>query len=276
MTVVVVLGIMLAGTAQAGSLREREQELAEKKAKKKKEKSTSTSGTSSSFSSAPYPSSSSDGFFDHFWMGLLSAPFRYNPEDPDIEMLPDDAAEDWAGNGAIHDHWHIWGEHTIPYARADYNWQFIDSADEVRDIRFELGYRLFGFQGRMTRYTEPDGYTLDLNQYYGLLRIGGVDSDVVPGAFEVGLGVGMVYHSGTFDDSSAALTVPIKYYPVDYFGIEFRPAWYRWMDVPIGDYDISASLGWRFLQMRYGYRWIWDDGMVDEQSGPYAGVSISF
>jgi hypothetical protein len=277
---IAVLGSVLC--ADAGSLREREQEITERSEKKKKDKeeSSAQSGAAvpSSFGSGTYPSySSDDTFFGSFWMWVIAAPFRYNPWEPRASMRSEAAADEgWADSDALEGHWHEWGEQTMPCARVDYNRQFIDTADEVHDIRFELGYRLFGFLGRMTRYTEPDGFTLDLNQYYGMLRLGGVDSSLIPGAFELGIGVGMVHHSGALDDTSVAFTLPIKYYPIDYFGIEFRPAWYRWQEISIGDYDISASLGWRFAQMRYGYRWIWDDGMVDEQSGPYVGVSVSF
>jgi hypothetical protein len=44
----------------------------------------------------------------------------------------------------------------------------------------------------------------------------------------------------------------------------------------IGDYDFSASLGWRYVQLRGGYRWLWMQGQGHFFNGPYAGVSVSF
>ncbi|WP_372808081.1 hypothetical protein [Pontiella sp.] len=279
--ILLVAGVSLvAVNTRAASLREREQEIAERSEKKKKDKEESSAKSSaavpSSLGSGTYPSfSGDDTFFGSFWMWVIAAPFRYNPWEPRVAMRPDVAEEGWDDGEGFGGHWHEWGEQTIPYARVDYNFQFIDTADSVHDVRFELGYRLFGFLGRMTRYTEPDGFTLDLNQYYGMFRVGGADLNLIPGAFELGIGVGMVSHAGDSRDTSAAFTLPLKYYPIDYFGIEFRPAWYRWQEIMIGDYDISASLGGRFVQMRCGYRWIWDDGKVDVQSGTYVGVSVS-
>ena len=68
----------------------------------------------------------------------------------------------------------------------------------------------------------------------------------------------------------------MKVNPADWLGLEFRPAWYRPQERTIGDYDLSASLGWRYIDLRCGYRWLWMQGEGTLLDGPYAGVSLSF
>ena len=111
-----------------------------------------------------------------------------------------------------------------------------------------------------------------------MLRFGDMlrHPDFSNGSWEVGLGAGTAQQIANEESSSWALTMPVKLYPTDWFGVEFRPAWYRWNDRVIGDYDLSASLGWQFVQLRGGYRWLWMQGQGHFFNGPYAGVSISF
>ena len=277
------LVIVLAHEASGGSLRDREKEIIERSAAKSEKKKESTSRSSdnastTSFGSGSYPSSRGDGLFSGFWSWIIAAPFQYGSDDAASSLLDNDGSEDgWADDPHSFFPKHTRGQATAPNLRFDYNQQYIESASEVHDARMELGYKLFAFHGRMTRYIEEDGFTLNLNQFYGVLRYGGSRPDFLPGTFEIGIGAGVVYHGGDLsEDSSGALTIPVKYHPTDWFGIEFRPAWYHWQEIAIGDYDLSASLGYRFVQLRGGYRWIWDNGIVDEQSGPYAGVTISF
>ena len=167
----------------------------------------------------------------------------------------------------------------MPYVRADYNWQHINSDLDAADLRIEAGYKLLAFYGRHTLYSESNpSDELTLNQYYGMLRFGGAlrHETFLNGSWEIGLGLGMVQQLGDAEESSGAVTVPLKLYPTEWFGVEFRPAWYHWNDRAIGDYDLSASLGWNFVQIRGGYRWLWMQGVGHMLNGPYAGVSISF
>lgn len=147
----------------------------------------------------------------------------------------------------------------MPVVRADYNWQHLNSNLTADDVRVEAGYQFFSFQGRHTRYTEknPDD-RLDLNQFYGVVRVGDEEgTDFITNWGEIGLGAGCAQQNGNANDFSWALTMPVKLYPAEWIGVEFRPAWYRPQDRVIGDYDLSVSLGWRFVQLRGGYRWLW-------------------
>lgn len=174
---------------------------------------------------------------------------------------------------------HLSGEATVPYVRADYNWQHVDSATDANDVRVELGYKALAFHGRSTMYTTDSlGQSLDINQFYGVLRYGGSRPDFVPGTFEAGIGLGVSQikfedNIGEIKESGGALTFPLKYYPLDWCGIEFRPAWYKWANGErVGDYDLSASVGHRYFQLRGGYRWLTSLDI----NGPYVGVSASF
>ena len=275
----IAVAFLVAHSAAGVSISEREQDVAKRssaKTDKKKSEARSDDIATSAFGSGTYPSSGGgDTFLGGFWGWLVAAPFYYQQDDPSGSLLQDEDDGERANGRRFIFPQHELGQATVPYVRFDYNWQ---SADwDVADARLELGYKLFAFHGRMTRYNDSLGKELDVHQYYGVLRYGGYRPGFVPGTFELGIGLGLAQHTGDVeDDSSGAITVPLKYHPVDWFGIEFRPAWYKWQEITIGDYDLSASLGYRYVQLRGGYRWIWDNGAVDEQSGPYAGVSISF
>lgn len=236
---------------------------------------TATAATSS-FGTGTYPSSA-ESFLGSFWSWLVAAPFAYRHEDPSASMNTGEAGG-WQGRRSIFPE-HVPGEATVPYARVDYNRQQVDSATDADDVRVELGYKALAFHGRSTMYTTDSlNQSLDINQYYGVLRYGGSRPDFVPGTFEVGIGLGISQikledNLGEIKESGGALTFPLKYYPREWLGIELRPAWYTWSKgARVGDYDLSASVGHRFLQLRGGYRWL----TTLEINGPYVGVSASF
>jgi hypothetical protein len=286
-----VLAFLPALPSFGGALGERNKAVAERSEKKKEsEKKKSSSGSSaatSSFGSGTYPSSSSDsssGFFGDMVSWLIMAPFAYRQDDPAASLNPE-GSDGWAESGGhsifpIHET----GQATVPYIRADYHYQWAEDVD-ADDIRIEGGYKFIGAQARFTRYVDAGNEDLRNHQYYLMLRYGGNRPDFVRGSFEAAVGFGLVHHSGTSlsnygldEDTSGALTFSLKYYPFDWVGVEFRPSWWRLYDIVHGDYDLSASLGYNYLQLRGGYRWIWENGVgiTDALSGPYAGVSLSF
>ncbi|MDH3981552.1 MAG: hypothetical protein OES84_01485 [Kiritimatiellaceae bacterium] len=270
-----VLALALAHPSFGGSVKDREKDVAIRSEAKKK-KSHPDEDINSAFESDTYPSDSgSDGFLVSFWAWVVAAPFDYRNDDPNYSMFPEEYREQEAGTAAPIFPSHEPGQATIPYVRIDYNRQF--SEWDPDDFRLETGYKLAAFHGRVTRYTDAAGDRLDLGQYYGVMRYGGSRPDFLLGTFEFALGLGGVHHTGNVDeDTSFAFTIPLKYYPFDWLGVEFRPAWYKWQEITIGDYDLSVSAGYRYAQLRLGYRWLWDNGVVEEQSGPYAGLSASF
>lgn len=280
----VLTALLIAGSAAGGTLQDQEAQVADR-SKKKKQSSGNTltenrrDAAYSDFGSGTYPSDSGGGgFLNSFWAWLITAPLHYRGDDPSGEMAADEA---WAQEERFVFPPHRAGQATVPYVRVDLNQQWVDGdlPVDTYDGRVELGYRFLALHGRMTRYEQSDGFTYDLQQFYAVIRYGGSRPFFVPGTFEFGIGAGVVQHTGDVsDDTSAAFTTPLKYWPTDGFGIEFRPAWYHWQEVAMSDYDLSAALGLRFVQLRGGYRWLWEngEGIVDVLSGPYAGVSISF
>ena len=280
--IILVLGVFVS-TAMSGQLDD-----LEKKSKKEKSSSSSSaqpqsksSDSNSSFGSGTYPSSSSgNNFAGDFLVWLVTAPFTsWNNEGDAFSSEDSVDGEGWAEGGSGFFPGHALGSSTMPYVRADFNWQHINSDLEAHDFRIEAGYKLLAFHGRHTLYTESNpADELTFNQYYGVLRYGGAlrHGYLSSASWEAGLGLGMVQQIGNEEESSGAFTVPLKFYPTEWFGVEFRPAWYHWNDRTIGDYDLSASLGWNFVQVRGGYRWLWMHGVGHMLNGPYAGVSVSF
>ncbi len=240
---------------------------------KKEERRRYNDAATSSFGSGTYPSSAGGAsFLGSFYAWLIASPFDARHEaslEAGESRSPSIFPE------------HLLGEATVPYVRVDYHFQLIDSDTDADDVRIELGYKMLAFHARTTRYSTPSlGQDLEINQYYGVLRYGGYRPDFLPGTFEAGIGVGVSQLKfedsiGTIDESGMALTFPLKYYPVQWFGVEFRPAWYTWLQGnQVGDYDISTSFGYHYVQVRTGYRWlITGDEKLD---GPYAGISVSF
>jgi hypothetical protein len=227
-SIIVVLGLF-ALQATGGQLDD-----FEKKGKKEKSDSSSSSqpkqqssdSSSSSFGSGTYPSSNSgNSFAGDFLIWLVTAPFQ--SRNNDAAPLASDSydGEGWADGDTGLFAGHTLGKLTKPYVRVDYNWQYINSNLEAQDLRVEAGYKLLAFYGRHTLYTESNSTNnlneLTLNQYYGMLRFGGAlhHENFLNGSWEVGLGLGTAQQMGNEEHSSWALTVPVKFYPTDWFGL---------------------------------------------------------
>ena len=224
-----------------------------------------------------YPSyTGGDSFLGSFSAWLIASPFWLRSDDPGFPSVLDNDASGAPVTTPL-DWEHSFGLATLPYARVDYNWQYVDSDIAAHDVRAEVGYKALAFHGRSTMYEDgSDGFRIDINQFYGVLRLSGALPKGVPGEYEFGIGLGGMQFKEDENHSSGAFTIPIKYYPADWFGIEFRPAWYKPVERTIGDYDLSACVGLRHVQLRVGYRWLWLSGEGDYNSGPYAGLSICF
>jgi hypothetical protein len=156
-------------------------------------------------------------------------------------------------------------------------WQYLEPDLDAQDYLLEAGYKMLAVYGRFTHYeAATTGEDLNIEQYYGLFRLGGSDDFFFSGSFQLGLGAGAYVIKGSDEQGGAALTAPIMVYPADWYGIEFRPAWASINGKTVSDYDISVSAGQRFLQMRAGYRWLWVQDEGHWLNGPYAGMSVMF
>ena len=195
-----------------------------------------------------------------------------SPADGEVMAdAPDEVA------GEIEGPRHKTGTPGAPYVRFDYRWQYLDSDLDADDFLLEAGYKYAAFYGHFTRYEDRAAdETLNIEQYYGMLRYGGTDEFFFPGSFQIGAGVGGYVIEGKDSQSGAALTIPVMLYPADWCGLEFRPAWASINDKVVSDYDVSISAGQRFLQLRAGYRWLWVRHEGHWLDGPYAGMTLSF
>ncbi|MEI6890686.1 MAG: hypothetical protein V5783_00815 [Pontiella sp.] len=282
-----MLAVLLACSSMGAGLgelkRDSEKKAAESKPTPEKPPPSSGSGNSA-FGSGTFPSESSTGggFSADFWGWLVASPFRYRVEDPNASLHAQD--EGWTGGGGMHQRMHQPGQLVMPYVRIDLNGQYIDRHNTAVDGRIEVGYQAIAFSARTTQYENShEDLSQRINQYYGMLRYGLRWPEVFPGTLELALGLGVAKQSGDLsNDSSVAVTLPLKYHPTDWLGLEFRSAWYE-ADYSgyvfnIGDYDLSVSLGRRYLQLRAGYRWLWfsrsENGRYN--NGPYAGATLSF
>ncbi|MDF7806563.1 hypothetical protein P4E94_03870 [Pontiellaceae bacterium B12219] len=285
------LAVSLACSSMGAGLDSLKKKTEEKAAENQPEPSKVQSAASrsdvatSSFGSGTFPSQNTghgNGFMGDFWSWMVAGPFAYRSDDPSASMTPEKG--DWAAAAYGGLMWpkHRSGQQALAFVRADLNWQYVDRDNDAVDARIELGYKVLGFQARTTTYANSSAdLSQRVNQFYGLLRYGLQYRDLFPGVIELAFGLGVATQRGDVsNDSSPALTFPVKYFPADWLGFEFRPAWYEadhaGIVYNIGDYDLSASLGPRFVQLRAGYRWLWYNSIGRFNDGPYIGVSLSY
>jgi len=260
----VVVGGLLVHSSLAGTLDDFEKDT---------KKSSSAHAHKTTISTFSNSEEKTPGFFESLLTALFIAPFQSH--DQDIVGLESSDPDYEKGQGKLFSH--DVGDQTLPYLRADYNWQYVDSDLYAQDIRLEAGYKILGFSGRHTVYSENNqNDQLSIDQYYGLLRFHNSEEAHGLHAIEFALGLGGVILKGNSEQSTVAFTVPIKFYPKQWVGFEFRPAWYSVNDKTIGDYDLSASVGYRFIHLRGGYRWLYMQSEGSRLNGPYLGLSISF
>ena len=171
---------------------------------------------------------------------------------------------------------HDEGSPCMSFARFDYNYQYLEHDLDAGDFMMELGYKNFALLSRTTHYMEAGGDRMDINQGYAMVRVSNADDGINPGTMSIGLGIGGYEIDGNTRRSGPAATIPIMIYPDDCWGLEFRPSWASIDERTVGDYDVSASIGGKYAQLRVGYRWLWVQGSGHWLNGPHAGITISF
>jgi hypothetical protein len=161
------------------------------------------------------------------------------------------------------------GDPIRPFARVDASYQHMSSRLKAQDYFVELGYDPIALSGRFTHYmeTDPDD-SMDAIEVFLLYRMEFVKK------FEVDLGIGDMLLDGESSHSGISFTVPVKFKPVDYVWLEFRPAIASINGNFMQDYDLSAHVGWRYASVKAGYRWYMSPN--ETLDGPYLGVSIYY
>lgn len=171
---------------------------------------------------------------------------------------------------------HIPGTVAAPFVRFDYRWQYLDADSFAHDYLLEAGYTYFALYGRVSNFTDRDANEdLDIEQYYGMIRVFG-SGHHDPISAQLGLGLGVWEITGEGRQGSGAITVPMSVSYRDIVGLEFRPAWANFNGNAVSDYDLSVSAGYKYAQLRLGYRWFWLRGEGHWLNGPYAGVAVMF
>lgn len=161
------------------------------------------------------------------------------------------------------------GDPIRPYARVDASYQHLNSNLKAQDYFVEFGYEPVALSGRFTHYMESDpDDSMNATEVFLLYRMEFVKK------FEVDLGIGDMLLDGESSHSGISFTIPVKYKPVDYVWLEFRPAIADINGNFMQDYDLSAHVGWKYASIKAGYRWFMSpDETLD---GPYLGISIYY
>ena len=262
-----LLSVSLLGGSLAGTLGSFEEAVSRPKPAKDKNPPSAAGGR------ARHPErhhSSNGGFLNYCfgWMFWRSGP------DESVLIVDSDEMETASTADVLA---HRPGSPGLPYLRLDYRWQYLEHDLGASDFLLETGYEFAAFYGRVTHYSDrASAESLDIEQYYGMLRFGGSDNFNFPGSVELGIGAGAYSIKGESEQDGVALTVPVLFYPNEWFGVEFRPAWALINEKAIGDYDLSVSLGRDYTHLQLGYRWLWIEQEGCWLNGPYAGLFVSF
>lgn len=161
------------------------------------------------------------------------------------------------------------GEPTLPFFQYDHKYLKVNSDIDARENGLEVGYGPIGFSYRQTGFCEETpSDELTLTQYHLLLRISRKSSG------EFGLGIGSLVMHGNDDHSGLSITFPIKLYPSDSLGVQFKPT-YSWINGnSIDEYDLSLAYTIRYASIQLGYRFLEANGK--ELNGPYLGFSVYY
>ena len=157
----------------------------------------------------------------------------------------------------------------LPGARLDVVYQDVDSDVDAFAYSIELGQGPLGAEFRQTHYREdePSG-TLDIFQLHGLCRMCALEE------LEVDLALGAVRIEGDESNTGFSFGFPMRYWPDENIGVEFRPAWGSIHGTWTRDYDLSALVRYEHTSLRLGYRWM--ESPEESLNGPYVGLSFRY
>ncbi|PCJ58157.1 MAG: hypothetical protein COA79_14150 [Planctomycetota bacterium] len=136
------------------------------------------------------------------------------------------------------------------------------------DIDLELGLGPIAIEFRNTWFKDSDE-EMDFMEGGVLLRTSLTD------LIEVGYGFGFINLSDENESNSAfAFFLPIKVFVNPYVSLELKSLWSSIYQNEISDYDLSLSVGYKYVSGKVGYRWLYAENALIE--GFYVGFSVRF
>ncbi len=161
------------------------------------------------------------------------------------------------------------GQPLIPFVRLDLSYQNVESDVYATDVALEVGYGPWAAWLQRTEYEEdnPDS-NLKLSYVQALYRMS------FGTAVEIDLGIGGSYLDGTGSSSGVGFSLPVKFYPWERLGFEFRPVWSNINGNQIEDYTLGIVGGWEYVSLKAGYRWV--STGPESLNGPSVGVVFSY
>lgn len=157
------------------------------------------------------------------------------------------------------------GEKAIPFLRADYSYNMLESDVTAHDYRLEAGFGPIALQyGEMRLREDEPSDELVLSNWNILYRMSFGEH------VEVDIGGGRYTVEGEREHTANSFTLPIKLYFGERLGLEYRPVWTSESDFDLSDQEVALVYGPEHYALKLGYRWI----EVGRES--LKGVSLGF
>jgi|GEM_PF-1643351 len=163
------------------------------------------------------------------------------------------------------------GEPLVPVVNMQTGVQWVDEDVTAYDVGVEVGHGLAAGSVRATRFVEEsEDDTLSLIQAHLLYRM------AVTRRLEWDLGLGGAWLRGGESESGFSFASPVRWWPLEWAGVEVRPVW-SWFDgVELRDVDAGMVFRYEQLTVRLGYRWLDPEGAEVDLNGLRAAVGWRF
>lgn len=161
------------------------------------------------------------------------------------------------------------GEPTLPFFQLEPKYLSVNSDICALDYELELGYGPYALRCRHTSFAEISPRDrMDLTQYLLFLRLSTASS------LEYGFGMGSIYLQGNNDHSGFLMYFPVKFYPYESFGFQFKPTMSWINNNLIEDYDLALVFFKQYYSIKLGYRFL--RVYAENLDGAYFGLAFHY